>query len=263
MATVPGQRITYRETDTRYYEGVITHVVDVNTAHIVVWSDGTTWIDHGSGTDSYAIASMCFLSRGKGTAIQQWVESSVGFGATGATGPAGPPGADGAVGATGPAGPTGAVGAVGATGSAGAVGATGAQGVPGAAGATGATGAPGASFSIAAGSSITLALATKRTPSSTRATRVNASGSWTWSLSLAGTVAAGVELRSDALATPAAVRASQPFSRTLGVGVVVAQGGTEPWFVSYDVPAGESYLVAATGAQAAGIAITSITETLL
>lgn len=113
----------------------------------------------------------------------------------------------------------------------------------------------------AAGSTVSLALNTARQPNASRGTRVSVCGTWAWNLTAIGSQAGTCVLQSDSSATPTTQRGSAPFTRSVGVGVVVADSGTLPWFMAYDVPAGHYYRIATGGAGT--YAITHINETTL
>ena len=104
---------------------------------------------------------------------------------------------------------------------------------------------------VPAGSVVSLALNTARQPSTTRATRIVVSGTWTTSVTASGVVA----LKADGASTPTTVVDDAQPAVTLAVGV----GITLPWKLVYDLPAGHFYQVATSGGGA--FAITHINET--
>lgn len=111
-----------------------------------------------------------------------------------------------------------------------------------------------------AGSTVSLALNTSRQPNATRGTRVTAYGTWAWNLTAIGSATGTATLASDSNSTPTTTRGLMPFTRGIGVGITVADSGTLPWSMSYDVPAGHYYRVNSSGT---GIAIGHINETPL
>ncbi len=108
----------------------------------------------------------------------------------------------------------------------------------------------------AAGSSqVSLGLNAARRPSTTRPTRVQATGQITLTSTLLGAKVAAVSLLSDASNPPTTSRGIQQFNLS-GVAATVAP----PWSLSYEVPTGHYYLLATSGADAAGVSLATITE---
>lgn len=99
----------------------------------------------------------------------------------------------------------------------------------------------------AASSAPSLALDTARQPNTSRPVLVIASGTWSWSLSVIGTVAGIVTLTSDASSSPTTPRPAASFSRTVGVGITISDSGTLPWCLAYIVPPGHYYQLATSG----------------
>ncbi len=97
------------------------------------------------------------------------------------------------------------------------------------------------------------AMGAARMPNATRGTRVTVYGTWSWAITVLGTVSGTVSLQSDVNATPTTVRGLAPFSRGVLVGITVNETGTMPWCLTYDVPAGHSYRAVLTGAGTAAI----------
>lgn len=111
----------------------------------------------------------------------------------------------------------------------------------------------------AAGSSqVALGLNAARRPSTTRPTRVHATGQITLSSTLLGAKAAAVTLLSDSANPPTTSRGTQPFNLS-GVVATVAP----PWSLGYEVPANHYYMLATSGADAAGVSLSTITEQVL
>lgn len=118
------------------------------------------------------------------------------------------------------------------------------------------------------GSSVSLAVNTARNPSSVRGdsrpTRVTISGTWSWTLNATGTATGTATLKSDSSTTPTTAIATAPFSRGVSVGITVGDAGTLPYGWSYEVPAGDSYLIATSNVAGGGsFGALTITEQVL
>lgn len=99
------------------------------------------------------------------------------------------------------------------------------------------------------------------TPSATRPVLCIYTGTWTGSLSVTGSLAGVLELRSDTSATPTTKRLdAQPgLNMTLSVGVTV--GATIPWELMYLCPLGHNVRLVSSGTGT--FAITGQNETVL
>lgn len=98
-------------------------------------------------------------------------------------------------------------------------------------------------------------------PSASRPSLCIYTGTWTVSLSVTGNQAGAVELRSDSAATPTTVRADQPFVMNLALGLTIGSTQSNPWLLSYAVPAGHNVRLPTTGAGT--FAITRSTEIVM
>lgn len=109
-----------------------------------------------------------------------------------------------------------------------------------------------------ASSSVSLAASTPRQPSGARPVMVMITGSWSWNLTAIGTQTGSLSLQSDNTTTPTTVIYAPAWSRGVGVGVVIADTGTDTVCMSYIVPPGHYYQVSVTGG-----ATFSVRETIL
>jgi hypothetical protein len=107
----------------------------------------------------------------------------------------------------------------------------------------------------------TRALNANFTPSSTRPVLCIYTGTWSGSLSVTGSLAGVLELRSDTSATPTTKRIdAQPgLNMTLSVGVTV--GATIPWTLTYLCPINHNVRLVSSGTGT--FALTGQTETVL
>lgn len=101
-----------------------------------------------------------------------------------------------------------------------------------------------------------LGLNTARQPSSTRPTRVVATGSMSLTSTLLGAQTASVDFLSDSSNPPTTRRGRQPAALS-GVAATVSM----PWALSYDVPAGHYYKLVSVTSANASVALDDITET--
>lgn len=104
-------------------------------------------------------------------------------------------------------------------------------------------------------SQVALGLNAARQPSTARPVRVYATGQITLTSTLLGARVAAVSLLSDSAAVPTVSRGIQQMNLS---GVVATVG--VPWSLEYEVPAGHYYMLATSGADAAGVSLASITE---
>lgn len=101
-----------------------------------------------------------------------------------------------------------------------------------------------------------LGLDVARQPSTTRPTRVTASGSMTLTSTVLGAQTASVALKSDSSATPTVTILTVPAGLS-GVAATV----TFPWTLTYDVPTGDYYILSSAHSANASVALTAINET--
>lgn len=104
-------------------------------------------------------------------------------------------------------------------------------------------------------SQVALGLNAARRPSTARPVRVYATGQITLTSTLLGARVAAVSLLSDSAAVPTVSRGIQQMNLS---GVVATVG--VPWSLEYEVPTGHYYMLATSGADAAGVSLASITE---
>jgi hypothetical protein len=103
-------------------------------------------------------------------------------------------------------------------------------------------------------SQLSLGLNAARQPSSTRPTRVTATGTIALTSTLIAPQSAAVKLLSDNASTPTTSRGEQQASLS-----GVAASMTVPWSLTYDVPAGHYYSLSTSGAGT--VALLTINET--
>lgn len=217
MTTTASLLALYRSTSTRYHAAVTSAVESGDTCTLVVLGDGADWED-GVPAAYYARQ---FFSVSKGTGIGEWQPVAVTDAIAAAI--------------------TSAV-------SGGLAGYASESYVDAAIAALPSDDDSGLCAVPGAGSTVSLALNTARTPNASRPTLVTVSGSWSWSLSATGTVAGTLSVKSDSSSTPTTAVATLPFSRSVTVGITVGDAGSIPYSVSYHVPAGHSYVLATSGA---------------
>jgi hypothetical protein len=110
----------------------------------------------------------------------------------------------------------------------------------------------------AGSSQVSLGLNAARRPSTTRPVRVSATGQISLTSTLLGAKVAAVSLLSDASNPPTTNRGIQQFNLS-GVAATVSP----PWSLSYEVPVGHYYMLATSGADAAGVSLATLQEQTL
>jgi len=110
--------------------------------------------------------------------------------------------------------------------------------------------------STAGSSHSSLGLNAARQPSSTRPTRVTATGSMSLTSTLLGSQTVSVDLLSDASNPPTTRRGRQPAGLS-----GVAASATMPWTLTYDVPAGHYYKLVTANTAGASVSLDDINET--
>lgn len=254
MTTAINQLVLFRSASSRYQAAVTVRIVTGDTADLLVLGDGTDWED-GVPAAYYARP---MAGKAKGTTVDQWqpVDVTAEVGAAIATAVSG--------GLTGYASTSSVTSAIAAAVASLATAASVTSAI-----ATAATYADTAIAAIpadddsgltvvaGAGTSHTgLGLNAVRQPSSTRPTRVEATGQIALTSTVLGPKTATVTLLSDASNPPTTPRGVQTLSLS-GVAATVSV----PWSLGYAVPAAHYYELVTSGADAAGVSLTAITET--